>query len=740
MSSLLRAKGYVSALEAWMTKKVGPIASNKYPVELKSWFKELDLVRAQIERPDRVRIALVGTTGAGKSTFLNAVLDQELLPVGVMQPCTAFVTLVRHRSEAGYEVTVDYITEEDWRRDLRSFAALLLPGDDDAHPAETKRLVNAARKRVQAVLGSKAGPDVDPIKLVDEPLPEQVQAILRAGISQTESFDSSHEMLPFLRKLIHGESNLWPLVKQVSISGPYECLQGGLELVDLPGLNDPNEARIEVTREFLRTSPFVWVMFSMVRGLTQDIQAILGEERLLRTLVLSGSYAALSLVGTKADDIDLNMAEQLGLDEDAVLADTIAAYRGKTVEKAREQLEQMVHDLSTPADAGETFERMLALAKNVEVHATSAAAYCRLANIGRRRKDYGLASLEETGIPGIHCLLRRISEEAGGDFTARTAVERLDQLGTEISLFFQANSKAPSPESGRARRKLLEEHASLNTRVSTAEAQAKESLQHHREQFFSRLKPLFQSSIQGVRKIFNNWRSIHHLTLRAIVSGEGMFKSPSTGKSYDFNADLTDPLLNQLPVSWERYFTEDLGSAREDFVSRIRTAGIDFSQRAALVAELTLHHSDGLLDKQLAWFQEKVDLLAQTATSRLIAAITERRRDLANKIPLVARQIMIPAYTAAGGESGLGLKSRILDRLEKAALASASTIYETIQADLLEGLKDLEVIILRLFNELALTANEQAKTVAHNIAIDIDEAKLTPQVQAVLDSLPRVPN
>ena len=41
-------------------------------------------------------------------------------------------------------------------------------------------------------------------------------------------------------------------MKEVNVSGPYACLAGGLEFVDLPGLNDPNEARVEVTREYLR--------------------------------------------------------------------------------------------------------------------------------------------------------------------------------------------------------------------------------------------------------------------------------------------------------------------------------------------------------------------------------------------------------------------------------------------------------------------------------------------------------
>ena len=157
-----------------------------------------------------------------------------------------------------------------------------------------------------------------------------------------------------------------------------------------------------------------------------------------------------------------------------------------------------------------------------------------------------------------------------------------------------------------------------------------------------------------MRKSCKTWTGIHHGTLSAIVNHDGIFRSPSTGKSFDLNSDMTDPLLNQLPVSWERYFTEDLGRVQEDFVRRIKEAGTSFCQRATLIAELTLKRNDELLGKQLNWFEEKVALLAQIAGSRLIEAVTERRRELANKIPLVARQSMLPAYAAASEEKGPG--------------------------------------------------------------------------------------
>ena len=147
-------------------------------------------------------------------------------------------------------------TSDEWQKDVETLAAALQPGDSDEDGdgrGESKRLVEAAKKRVRAVYGLEG--DFDPEDILDAKLPTAVRQVFSRGSEQTEHFAGAKEMLSHLRKLIHGENSLWPLVKEVDISGPYACLAGGLELVDLPGLNDPNEARVEVTREFYGPRP-----------------------------------------------------------------------------------------------------------------------------------------------------------------------------------------------------------------------------------------------------------------------------------------------------------------------------------------------------------------------------------------------------------------------------------------------------------------------------------------------------
>lgn len=735
---LRHAKDSIESFKRWFEDKLEPFAKAPYPLELGAWRKELGLISGLIDHPERVRIALVGTTGAGKSTFLNAVLGRQVLPVGVMEPCTAFVTAVTHSPDPLYTVTVRFCTSQEWEKDVDNLISALRtgePGEESQGQGEFKRLVHAARKRIQAVYGVRPDDELDPARLR---LPAEAERLFAAGSTETIQFRDDKEMLSHLRKLIRGESTLWPLIKQVDISGPYECLAGGLELVDLPGLNDPNEARVEVTREFLRTSPFVWVIFSMVRGLTEDIQTILREEKLLRTFVLSGTYGdALSLVGTKADQIDTNDATQMGLAEDCTIGELVRAYREQTVDKARRQLEQMIRDLASGAEGSDTLARMVDTARQVRVHTTSASAYIKLKGIAPLKKDYGLADESETGIPDIHHHLSEIAKRTGASFNAEAALKRIDQLRDEIAFFFRAKTQAPTPKLEEARSRLQNERQAFSGVIQNLQKTATDRLRLHREQFLQKVDPLLKTSVQGVRHATEEWQGIHWSTLRATVQRDGAFKSPSTGRSYDFNGDLAEPLLAQLPVSWQQYFTDDLGRVTSEFVLRATESGKNFCERVRLTIDLLFNRRDADVEDQLAWFQEKLSLLAKTAESKVFDAVRERRRELAAKMPLVAKSRMQPSYDSSKLESGGGMKRRILGQLEVTALASAQPIYSTIQTDLLEGLNDLEAGIVAMFINLSQTAEEQARIVAHNANIDVDEAAIDSVVADLLKSIPR---
>jgi hypothetical protein len=722
-------------LQHWFIHKVAPLKS-VYPAEYKNWLKELGSIREQLQKTGSIRVALIGSTGAGKSTFLNAVLGQQVLPVGVMEPCTAFVTVVRYQADEGYSVAIDFATAQDWQSEIEAFIATSAPGDSD-EDGISKQIVHAYRKKMEALYGIKIDREASPEAIRQLKIPAEALDVLKSGGRKKWKFDDAKSMLDQLRKLVRGESALWPLVKQVTISGPYDGLRGGVELVDLPGLNDPNEARIEVTREFLRSSPFVWLVFPMVRGLTKDLREVLVGEKLLRTLILSGTYNALSLIGTKADDIDFDSASQFGLDPDTCnRTELIQAFRDQTVIKAREQLQEFVRDLSHHGDSPETLARMLDLAANVRVHAVSASAFNVLNKVLRSTKDYGINHVDATGIPAIHIHLSQIVHEVGEGLIARTSVTRTQQLRDEVAFFFRAEASRNSPQVARTRQALETEIHNLEARIEKAGIHAKAQLEASREKFLSRIRPLAQVSMQSLHRTFENWRNIHWATLRALMHRDGVFKSPSNGKVFDLNADLTEPLMKHLPMSWEQYFTDDLGRARSDYVLRITEAGSDFGHRVQLIVGQYGVKPDGMLKRQLKWFEEKVTLLSQRCNHTLEDQVSERRRELASKIALVSRDALKPAFAAAKLEAGPGMKARMLDHIVPVAGKAAPVIFSTIHTDLTEGTAGLESVFLRLLDDLLQVTLEQAKTVANNAAIDLDEASVPPEMREILDSVP----
>jgi len=288
-----------------------------------------------------------------------------------------------------------------------------------------------------------------------------------------------------------------------------------------------------------------------------------------------------------------------------------------------------------------------------------------------------------------------------------------------------------------ARSRIQRERENFSYAIKNLQTAANGELKSFRERFLEKIDPLFAKSVQEIKRVTVGWQGIHWATLRAIVQRDGTFKSPSTGRSYDLNEDLAEPLLGQLPLSWEQYFTDDLGRVTSEFLVRVTESGKSFCEKTSLIIELLFNKQDRGIEEQLAWFHDKVSLLAKGAKDRVFTKVLERRRELAAKMPLVVCERMKPGYKEAKAESGAGMKKRILNKIIPLAESSAEPIYSTIQHDLLEGLNDLEIIIIGMFRSLVQAAEEQTRIVASNANIGIDESMIDPAIADLLASIPQ---
>jgi len=101
-------------------------------------------------------IGVVGNTGAGKSSVINAMLGEErLLPTSCMRACTACPSEISwnfHEEPASrYRGEIEFITAAEWEKDLRISLTDLVTGEGGVSFQRTHQRFLLISNRFQAI-------------------------------------------------------------------------------------------------------------------------------------------------------------------------------------------------------------------------------------------------------------------------------------------------------------------------------------------------------------------------------------------------------------------------------------------------------------------------------------------------------------------------------------------------------------------------------------------------------------
>jgi hypothetical protein len=115
-----------------LDRLVKSLEPGKETNDIKQWLAQIDTVRKEATGA-RTVVGVVGNTGAGKSSVINAILDEErLVPTNCMRACTAVVTEMSWNfsddESSKYRAEIEFIKPAEWERELRVLFGEIIDG------------------------------------------------------------------------------------------------------------------------------------------------------------------------------------------------------------------------------------------------------------------------------------------------------------------------------------------------------------------------------------------------------------------------------------------------------------------------------------------------------------------------------------------------------------------------------------------------------------------------------------
>jgi GTPase Era involved in 16S rRNA processing/gas vesicle protein len=246
--------------------------------------------------PERYTVAVVGSFKVGKSSFVNALCGQKVLAPVASNPETAAITVIKYAEAPNAEACM--IPENRWEEMKRAFEA----NPDDMRSARIRKLKELTNDAESGL----------------PPQDFERELVSSDGVVSTATCDDLDDrgkwkvFTNWIKQFVSGRDPRHCFVDHLVIHVPAPILRGGIELIDTPGLNDPDRYRVLATEEYIKDVDVILFLTQSGSSYSQSDKDFIVRQLRLRTI------KHLRLVITKCDETyDNSIRDAEARDEEA---------------------------------------------------------------------------------------------------------------------------------------------------------------------------------------------------------------------------------------------------------------------------------------------------------------------------------------------------------------------------------------------------------------------------------------